>query len=193
VRIPPHDVRSEREIERTGGSPGEAGAEREDFRRADVELPVVRLLKGAKLAGYFNVDTDDDGILRRAAPLCRLGDRVVPSLPLAAAMLAAPGAEFTAHEIRLEAASQRLGRDGTFLINYRGPQDSYPKVRPSEMVKAGSLLDAWRKGGRVPSVAHRLGGAALVLENGGDAAARCRSAPGSWTSVPPTGRSGTKC
>ena len=125
------------------------------FRRADAELPVVRLLRGARSVGFFNMDTDDDGIVRRVPPLAWMGDRLVPALSLSAALLAVEGSEFAPYTIRLGSSTQRLGRDGTFLLNYRGGSDSYPKVRPSEMVQAGNLLEAWVKAGRVgdpPSV-----------------------------------------
>jgi len=126
-----------------------------DYTRKHVHLPVVRLLEKAVCIGFANQDVDDDGILRRAIPIGRLGRRPVPSLALSGAIAAGIAVDGTGDRIRVGDAETRIARDGTFLVAFRGEEDTYPKVRPSDMVFAGSELEGWIAAGRkgpLPSV-----------------------------------------
>src|SRR5262245_24545016 len=119
------------------------------FRRPNVNLPVVRLLRKAATVGYAEAEPDLDGILRRATPVAILGNRAVLSLTAATAMLAVAGdVQFESDWIRFEDAKQSLDSRGSFLVNFRGPRDSYRQVRPADMVRAGSEVADWRAGGR---------------------------------------------
>jgi adenylate cyclase len=62
----------------------------------------------------------------------------VPSLALAAALDLEPKIEVGERVVRTSGAEQRLSEDGTFLASFRGPNDSYPQVRPSMLLQAGS-------------------------------------------------------
>ncbi len=126
-----------------------------EYVRKHVHLPVVRLLEKAVCVGFANQDVDDDGILRRAIPIGRWGRRPVPSLALSGAIAAGIAVDGAGDRIRVGDAETRIARDGTFLVAFRGQEDTYPKVRPSDMVLAGSELEGWIAGGRkgpLPSV-----------------------------------------
>lgn len=125
------------------------------YARADVHLPVVSLLRKAQCVGFATQEVDDDGILRRAVPIGRLGARPLPSLALSAAIVAGLPVEGRGDRIRVGDAVTRLASDGTFFVSFRGGEDAYPKVSPADMVLAGSELEGWIAGGRtgpVPSV-----------------------------------------
>ncbi|HVG93618.1 MAG TPA: adenylate/guanylate cyclase domain-containing protein, partial [Planctomycetota bacterium] len=122
------------------------------FERSTAHLPVVRLLRAAAGVGFANVLPDGDGTVRRAHPFARVGQRVVPSLPVAAALLLREGAEATGTEIRLDGSVQRLDEDGTFYVNFHGGSDTYPRVRASDMVLAGGEIEEWEEKGKVGPV-----------------------------------------
>jgi adenylate cyclase len=133
------------------------------YERPFVRLPVVRLLRGASRMGYANTVTDGDGISRRFVPFGRirhvdpggrspgepadapkprstLDDVGAPSLTLATVMEVVPGTRVDAREVVASDVRQRLAEDGTFLVNFRGAQDSFVQVRPSDLVVNGDAL-----------------------------------------------------
>ncbi len=108
-------------------------------RSREANLPVRRVIAGAARLGFANVEVDADGGVRRAAPLARLGDQTVMSLPVAAA--------WALGEARVEAGALRVGgraiplaSDGTFLIDYRAPArlGAYRRVAPTTVLKWAS-------------------------------------------------------
>ncbi len=125
------------------------------YRRARVLLPVVRLLSGASQVGFVNAATDDDGVLRRVTPLARVGDRTVPSLPLATLIESKIGMEIRGNGIRVGDEEQSLDESGAFLANFRGRGANYAQVRPADMVFAGADLKEMRdakRTGPLPTV-----------------------------------------
>jgi adenylate cyclase len=121
------------------------------YARDHPNLPVVRLLRSAAAVGYVNADSDGDGVIRRAAPIALMNGRHVVSLALAAALLVTPkDVEFEERAIRLGPVRQRLDADGRFLVNFRGRADSYAAVRPSDMIRAGALLEEAGGDGSAP-------------------------------------------
>lgn len=118
------------------------------FRRADVNLPIAGLLREAATVGYVNVQPDDDGILRHATPFAEVGGRIVPSLPMAAALATVPGARIESTAIRLGETPTRFDDTGRFIVNFHGDGGDYAEVRPSDMVIAGNKLAEWRASGR---------------------------------------------
>ena len=119
-----------------------------DFERTTVMLPVVRLLSHASQVGFANADPDDDGILRRATPVARVGDRIVPSLSFATAIEATKDVSATSRRLRIGGAEQDLDARGGFYVNFRAKLGAYPRVAPADMVLAGGELEAWRAAGR---------------------------------------------
>ncbi len=122
------------------------------YARAGANLPVRRVLEGATLLGFANVDPDSpDGGLRRALTVGRWGDRPVLSLALAGASLVTrktPALEGS--RLVLGDVSTDLDPDGSFLVDYRGGAPGiYARIAPSQVV-------AWaqqRKDGKLPQAA----------------------------------------
>ncbi len=118
-------------------------------RRHHVNLPIVTLMRGAGGVGFVNVDPDPDAKTRRALLVGSAGGRLLVSLPLRTAMAASGGTvSLEPDRIVLGSSTQRVGEDGTFLVNFRGGDAAYVRVRPSDMVRAGSELEEWRAGGK---------------------------------------------
>lgn len=128
TRIPPLDVR-----------PG--------MERPHVNLPALKLLDASHGIGFASTLVDDDGVLRRGVPVGSAGGRRLPSLPLAAVFAMSDDVEVADGRIRVGRAEQRLSDDGTFLVAFRGPSDTYPRISPAQAVLAGGELANLRAGG----------------------------------------------
>lgn len=114
--------------------------------RDHANLPVVRLLQAAKSVGFANVEEDPDSKTRRAHLVATAGGVLVPSLPLATAIAASGGdAESLPDRVRIGGTVQRVDESGTFLVNFRGDERAFARVRPSDMVRAGYQ---WREAGQ---------------------------------------------
>ena len=145
----------------TGGSqPATTFAWRSRFRlgpsveeRPVILPPFQELTEGASALGHNFLALDDDGIARRILPFIRNGDRYLPSLGMAAALIAG---KFKPEEVTLEknsirvrdrriplipirvanADSARESHDQwTMLVNYRAPAG-----RPYQTFEARHLL-----------------------------------------------------
>lgn len=115
--------------------------------RAFADLPVLRLLEASHGIGFANTVVDADGVLRRGVPVGEVAGRRVPSLPLAGVLAAGVEVEADDGSIRAGRAVQRLSDDGTFIVAFRGPSDTYPRIAPAQAVLAGAELQKLRDAG----------------------------------------------
>jgi len=119
--------------------PGADGPPMFEARQAICSLPALAAAAGA--SGFLNAAPDGDGILRRAPMVMALGDRVYPSLGLAAAMtgLRVPDAQLRA--VNANAASLTLGDrtlplDGraNLRLRFRGRRRTFPFVSAADVM-----------------------------------------------------------
>jgi CHASE2 domain-containing sensor protein len=104
--------------------------------RPEANLPVRRVIEGARLLGFANAVQDADGLVRRAAAVGRWGRARVLSLGYAGALLA-EDAEPAMDErgILVGDTVQALMADGAFYVNFRGePGQSYARVSPAQIL-----------------------------------------------------------
>ena len=89
-------------------------------RRPRLVPPVPELAAAARALGHSFAVLDSDGPVRRMVPFVRIADRYVPSLPVAAALLAQglPPASATIEEGRL-----RIGATGVPLVEQEIPRN----------------------------------------------------------------------
>ncbi len=121
---------------------------------AGVEANLPRLAEAAASYGFFNIASDADGTLRRALFVIRYQDQdFFPSLALQvlrqyesipdqqiAAYISADGIEriqFGGHELH-------PWRNGSALINYVGPYNSYPHYSMADVIHGTAPADAFR-------------------------------------------------
>ena len=105
------------------------------------DLSVRPLLASGCELGFVNAAPDLDGVARQAAPVSRWRGTPVPSLSLAAARMLEPDVRASSDHVRVGDATQRLGEDGRFLINFRassGP--GYSEVNPVSLIRWGAQL-----------------------------------------------------
>ena len=122
---------------------------------AEANIPV--LSQAAEGAGYFNIFPDPDGTVRWAPLVIKYQDRFYCSLSLAVLQkfqdnspLALRIAEYGVDQVRLGKVSIPANEEGRLLINYRGPQKTFPHYSATDVIH-----------GRVPENAFR-GKIALV-------------------------------
>jgi adenylate cyclase len=121
-----------------------------DFERAGIGLPVVRLLREVDQVGFANTATDDDGILRRALLVARLGAIRVPSLSLAAVLHATKDVVATSRSLRIAGAEQDLDARGGFYANFRARVGAYPRVSPADMILGFAAWEETDRKGPLP-------------------------------------------
>jgi adenylate cyclase len=123
--------------------------------------PVRRVTEGARALGYANMLLDADGVVRRAAPLARLGNGTVVSLPLALA--------YALGEAQVEDGRPRFGgrgvpldAQGAFLIDYRAPASdrAYARVAPATVLGWARARDP--QGALPPEARAAVGGKIVV-------------------------------
>jgi CHASE2 domain-containing sensor protein len=80
--------------------------------------PYAELARASRALGHNYFVLDEDGPLRRVVPFVRVGDRFLPSLNMAAAIIAAGLAPA---EVRVDGADLRLGDQRVPLLNVSVP------------------------------------------------------------------------
>src|SRR5271165_6204993 len=144
-------------------SPAKSGGQNVDLAKAwkqaggavdqGVEPNYTQLAEAAASYGFFNIEPDADGILRRALFMIGYQDLYFPSLDLQIlqqyegipdqaiqAFIAADGLE------RIQFGSHELvpWKDGTALINYAGPYNSYPHYSMADVLFGKLPADTFR-------------------------------------------------
>ena len=110
---------------------------------AGANLPVRRLLEGARGLGFAIVQADEDGVVRRSHAVGCWNGRPVPSLPLATAAIATEDAvTFDGGAVRVGEARQALMADGSFLLNFRGwAGRTYPRLPPHRLIDWAAAME----------------------------------------------------
>ena len=105
----------------------------------EVNIPV--LSQAAEGAGYFNIFPDPDGTVRWAPLVIKYQDRFycAPSLAvlqkyMEGSPLALRIAEFGVEQVRLGKLSIPTNEEGRVLINYRGPQKTFPHYSATDVI-----------------------------------------------------------
>ena len=106
---------------------------------AEVNIPVIS--EAAEGAGYFNIFPDRDGTVRWIPLVIRYQDRYYCALSLAVLQkfldnppLALRIAEFGVEQMRLGNLSIPTNEEGRLLINYRGPQKTFPHYSATDVI-----------------------------------------------------------
>lgn len=109
----------------------------EGLVRSGADLPVRRVVEGARLLGFANVAEDADGIVRRAPVLGRWGERRVLSLPVAGLLLATGEKGcFEEGGLRIGDVVQPVMDDGSFLVNFHAvPGRTFRRVAPAQLLE----------------------------------------------------------
>ncbi|KPK90204.1 MAG: hypothetical protein AMJ94_10025 [Deltaproteobacteria bacterium SM23_61] len=114
-----------------------------------VNIPI--LSRAAEGAGYFNIFPDPDGTVRWAPLVIKYQDRHYCALSLAVlkkylenAPLGLRIAEFGVEQMRLGKLSIPTSEEGRLLINYRGPQKTFPHYSATDVIHGRTPDNAFR-------------------------------------------------
>ena len=121
---------------------------------AGVEANITKIAESAASYGFLNINPDADGTLRRALLVIRYQDKdFFPSLPLQVIreyekipdqQIVAYIAEDGLERIQLGEHILRPSRNGTALINYTGPYNTYPHYSMADVIEGATPPDAFR-------------------------------------------------
>ena len=116
---------------------------------AEVNLPDIS--EAAEGAGYFNIFPDRDGTVRWVPLVIKYQGQHYCALSLAVlqkflgnAPLALRVAEFGVEQVRLGDISIPTNEEGRMLINYRGPQKTFPHYSATDVIHGRVPADAFR-------------------------------------------------
>jgi adenylate cyclase len=121
---------------------------------AGVEANITKIAESAASYGFLNINPDADGTLRRALLMIRYQDKdFFPSLPLQVIreyekildqQILAYIAEDGLERIQLGGHILRPSRNGTALINYTGPYNTYPHYSMADVLEGSAPSEAFR-------------------------------------------------
>ncbi len=121
---------------------------------AGVEANITKIAESAASYGFVNINPDADGTLRRALLMIRYQDKdFFPSLPLQVVreyekipdqQIVAYIAEDGLERIQFGGHLLRPSRNGTALINYTGPYNTYPHYSMADVIEGTAPSDAFR-------------------------------------------------
>ncbi|MCJ7495905.1 MAG: CHASE2 domain-containing protein, partial [Deltaproteobacteria bacterium] len=116
---------------------------------AEVNIPVIA--EAAEGAGYFNIFLDRDGAVRWIPLVIKYQDKHYCALSLAVLQkflnnspLVLRLAEFGVEEIRLGDLFIPTNEEGRMLINYRGPQKTFPHYSATDVIHGRVPVNAFR-------------------------------------------------
>jgi adenylate cyclase len=116
---------------------------------AEVNLPDIS--EAAEGAGYFNIFPDRDGTVRWVPLVIKYQGQHYCALSLAVlqkflgnAPLALRVAEFGVEQVRLGDISIPTNEEGRMLINYRGPQKTFPHYSATDVIHGRVPADAFQ-------------------------------------------------
>ncbi len=135
-------------------------------RKDGLDPPLAVIAAAPRRTGNVYQGTDADGIMRQHAPLVRHGDRLYPSLALAAYLVAHPevAATLADHHLRLTmpgAATRAIPLDerGRFSLRFYGA-GVYPRIAAYDLLRSQAQLDE----GQAPTVGfERLRGKYVIV------------------------------
>jgi adenylate cyclase len=121
---------------------------------AGVEANITKIAESAASYGFLNINPDADGTLRRALLMIRYQDKdFFPSLPLQVIreyetipdqQIVAYIAEDGLERIQFGDHLLRPSRNGTALINYTGPYNTYPHYSMADVIEGTTPAEAFR-------------------------------------------------
>jgi adenylate cyclase len=121
---------------------------------AGVEANIAKIAESAASFGFLNINPDADGTLRRALLMVRYQDKdFFPSLPLQVIreyekipdqQIVAYIAEDGLERIQFGEHLLKPSRNGTALINYAGPYNTYPHYSMADVIGGTTAPDAFR-------------------------------------------------
>jgi adenylate cyclase len=151
-------------------------------RKDGLDPPLAVIAAGPARSGNVYQGTDADGIMRQHAPLVRHGDRLYPSLALAAYLVAHPGVAPSLRDGRLvltDAAGGKapvvipLDEHGRFSLRFHRA-GAYPRISAYEVLRSQAQLDE----GQAPAIAfERLRGKYVIVAATGQALRDVRITP----------------
>ena len=116
---------------------------------AEVNIPVIA--EAAEGAGYFNIFPDRDGTVRWIPLVIKYQEKHYCALSLAVLQkflnnspLVLRLAEFGVEEIRLGDLFIPTNEEGRMLINYRGPQKTFPHYSATDVIHGRVPVNAFR-------------------------------------------------
>ena len=124
-----------------------------EFARIDPLAPP--LVRANTRFGFVNAVVDDDGLVRRTRLLARVGDKVVPSLTLAAVLGASGQKPLSVSDagIELDGRLIRLDEQGQVWIRFHGPGGgdpegqgrTYPYIPIANLLRSAQQLSQGKK------------------------------------------------
>jgi len=121
---------------------------------AGVEANITKIAESAASYGFLNINPDADGTLRRALLMIRYQDKdFFPSLPLQVIreyekipdqQIVAYIAEDGLERIQFGDHVLRPSRNGTALINYTGPYNTYPHYSMADVIEGTTPSESFR-------------------------------------------------
>jgi adenylate cyclase len=121
---------------------------------AGVEANITKIAESAASYGFLNINPDADGTLRRALLMIRYQDKdFFPSLPLQVIreyekipdqQIVAYIAEDGLERIQFGDHLLRPSRNGTALINYTGPYNTYPHYSMADVIEGTTPSESFR-------------------------------------------------
>jgi adenylate cyclase len=115
------------------------------FRATGAVCNLEILTQAAAASGFLNAAPDPDGRLRRAPLVAQFGDRVYPSLALAAVSamtgirhVSLRAANANASSLMLDGRTVPLDGKSNLLVRYRGPKRTFPYVSAADVL-SGAL------------------------------------------------------
>ena len=136
---------------------------------AEVNIPVIA--KAAEGAGYFNIFPDRDGTVRWIPLVIQYQDKNYCALSLAVLQkfldnspLALRIAEFGVEQVRLGDLIIPTNEEGRMLINYRGPQQTFPHYSATDVIHGRVPAEANTYAGGDVHRWHEAGGRSLALQ-----------------------------
>ncbi len=126
--------------ERDGLVTGDGGVSIE--RRDGLDPPLAVIAAGPRRGGNVYQDYEADGILRRHTPLVRHGDRLYPSLALAAYLVAHPDVtpRVVGDELVLGTRRMPLDDEGRIGLRFHG-EHVYPRLAAYDLLQSLALID----------------------------------------------------
>ena len=111
-------------------------------RRGGLDPPLAVIAAGPRRGGNVYQDSEADGVFRRHTPLVRYGDRMYPSLALAAYLVAHPDVvpRIDGGELVLGTRRMPLDDEGKIGIRYHG-HHTYPRLSSYDLLQSLALLD----------------------------------------------------
>ncbi|WP_243546147.1 CHASE2 domain-containing protein [Pseudodesulfovibrio tunisiensis] len=119
-------------------------------RAEGIVCPLPELARSARRSGFITISPDLDGVYRRVPLLYSWNDKFYPSLALAALSQAVGQKTITLKMSSIGVDSLRIGKvatvpldkHGRMLINFRGPQKTFPYYSASDVLNKRIPKDA---------------------------------------------------